>query len=146
MNRSGNIVTVFAWAVFICCLFLPAIQFQNGEVIPGWKAGLVAISGIPVMQESLEDLVIGIAGLGNIFMALSPLTLLLQSRKLFTALTVISFLLFVISASFYKPGMGYSPGYFLWVFAYFVMTIGFILKRAGNPHHSHQSNVPLPRT
>lgn len=128
------------------CLLLPAVQFQDGSVILGWKVGLAAISELPPLDKTINDVLLFLAGLGNVVIAFTPLALYVSNDFLYRVLAVLGLVLFGIAASFYAPDSGFGSGYYMWVIAFLIMALGFGLLAIASPHNNAaQPDAAEPR-
>ena len=144
MNRVGSILVVAAWLAFLACLILPAVQLNTAEPYMGWLVGLAAIARIPDFYSDWTGLQVAMAGVGNIFIALSPVALFYSGRRLYKFLALFFMGEFLIALSFYFGNYAQAAGYYLWAASFLVVSVGFGLLSRSVPYNNHLQMDPAP--
>jgi hypothetical protein len=144
MNRVGSILVVAAWLAFLVSLMLPAVQLNTAEPYMGWLVGLAAIARIPDFYSDSTGLLVALAGVGNIFIALSPVALFYPGRRLYRFLALFFMGEFLIALSFYFGDYAQGAGYYLWAASFLVVSAGFGLLSRSVPYNNHLQRGAAP--
>jgi hypothetical protein len=125
MKRIDIAIIVMAWSGFFGCLFLPALQYPNGEPFIAWKAVALSLAAILEFHKSWSNFILAVVGIGNIVIVVAPLALFCRALWLRVALAFFFVLVFSVALSFSLDGGDYQAGYYMWLASFLLSAIGF---------------------
>jgi hypothetical protein len=135
MKKSPKTLLVVAELLFLCSLFLPAIEnrvFGKAERWEGWRAAGFAIWSLGDILKDEAPVALGVAGAGNLVFLVAPLlffrVLPIVAFRVFCGAVICS-LAFALWAAAWG-GLGPSTllvGYFVWLMAYIALLGSSIL-------------------
>ena len=132
-SKTGTLLLIMGWGLFITCLLLPALVYNQHSIfkgpILGWSAGFAAIDTIFNFQPRISWLQWSTCGIGNIFAILAIFSIYVNNKKTLLYFSVIFLVFFIAALSFYFKfkHTTLGSGYYIWVLSFLAISSSYFI-------------------